>query len=123
MPNRRRAREQEMELQELSSTIQDAVDRTQRTPARQTDSISLADLTQALQGLKSQSTPSIKPPQYSGSGDLELFLSQFADIAKVNKWSPEEHLLHFRLSLTKLLTVAGATPYQKFKTCCAYGLD
>ena len=99
MPNRRRARQQELELQELSSTIQEGANPTPHPPATMPDNISLADLTQALQGLKSQSQPNIKPPQYTGSGDLELFLAQFTDVAKVNKWSPEEHLLHLRLSL------------------------
>ena len=101
MPNRRRARQQEMELEELSSTIQEAADRISQTPAAaiMTDTISLADLTKALQGLQSQPQPNIKPLQYTGAGDLELFLAQFTDVAKVNKWSTEEHLLHLRLSL------------------------
>ena len=64
------------------------------------ENFSLADLTQALQGLRSTPHSSVKPPQYNGLGDLELFLLQFNDVAKVNKWSNQEHLLHLRLSLT-----------------------
>ena len=54
--------------------------------------------------MKGASQPIIKPPQFTGSGDLELFLTQFTDVAKINKWSPEEHLLHLRLSLTDKAT-------------------
>ena len=64
------------------------------------EAISLTELTQSLQGLKSQPHSIIKPPIYNGAGDLELCLGQFTD-AKINHWSQEEHLPHLRLSLTE----------------------
>ena len=41
----------------------------------------------------------IKPPQYSGEADVELFISQFSDIADINEWSEKETTLHLRTCL------------------------
>jgi len=116
MPSRRRTRQQELELEEFSSTIQARSAETPRAPTTTTDQVSLADLTSALQGLKTQAQSHIKPPQYNGSGDLELFLTQFGDVAKVNRWSNDEHLLHLRLSLQeKAMDCSRGTTLQEIQ--------
>lgn len=55
-----------------------------------------------------------KPPQFDGSGEVELFISQFVDVADANQWLPAHTLLHLRESLKgetrdcgKAGTVAG----------------
>ena len=70
-------------------------------PTMALEAISFTELTEALQGLKSLPYSSIKLPTYNGPGDLELFLEKFTDVAKINGWSHEEHLLHLWLSLTE----------------------
>ena len=37
-----------------------------------------------------------KPPTYNGETDVEIFLTQFKDIALINRWEPLETLLHLR---------------------------
>lgn len=40
-------------------------------------------------------------PKYDGTGDVELFITQFDDVAEANRWSERDCLLHLRLSLEK----------------------
>lgn len=104
MPRRKtRSQQQVQELEEISNSIH-AIDYS--SPQMGTNdninnnNVNLLDLTKALQGLQGGSSTKIKPPLFDGTGDVELFLLQFADVAKLNKWKSDEHLLHFRLSLT-----------------------
>ena len=43
--------------------------------------------------------PTFKPPKYDGSTDIELFIIQFSDVARANRWSDEQSLLHLRTCL------------------------
>ena len=48
-----------------------------------------------------------KPPTYSGETDVELFLTQFKDVAIINQWEPLETLLHLRGCLRGKATECG----------------
>jgi hypothetical protein len=45
------------------------------------------------------SKPQFKAPRYSGESDIELFLTQFSDVANANNWQGQERTLHLRASL------------------------
>ena len=96
MPRRRRTGAQLRELEELSSTPYEALPNATTTESQ----IEVSSLVQALANLTGPSRRHLKPPQYSGVGDVDLFLTQFEDVAMINGWSEEESLLHLRLSLT-----------------------
>ena len=42
----------------------------------------------------------IRPPSFSGEGDLTLFLKQFEDVADANGWTPKQRTLHILSQLT-----------------------
>ena len=48
-----------------------------------------------------------KPPTYDGEQDIELFITQFRDVARANRWSNEEALLHLRGCLKGPATDCG----------------
>ena len=48
-----------------------------------------------------------KPPTYNGETDVELFLTQFKDVAIMNRWEPLETLLHLRGCLQGKATECG----------------
>jgi len=111
MPGRKQRRSHLQLIEDLNNLADSIEDRTlaptTSTPAPQPPPAVAMDpiqeLTKAIQALQTpptQSRNSIKPPTYNGSKDVELFLSQFRDVARINNWTAEEHLLHYRLSLT-----------------------
>ena len=57
----------------------------------------LAALAQALQ---ITGRANFKPPTFSGTEDVELFLKHFHDVAEANRWTPLERMLHIRSQLT-----------------------
>ena len=101
MPSRRgRRAQQDQDLEELHRTILTASSTPRPTPAEETTQVGMTELLEALKGIAGQSKPSFKPPQYSGEGDIDLFISQYEDVAKANRWSIQESTLHLRSSLT-----------------------
>ena len=40
-----------------------------------------------------------KPPNFTGEGDVELFITQFTEVATANQWNPMATLLHLREAL------------------------
>ena len=40
-----------------------------------------------------------KPPSFTGEGDVELFITQFSEVATANQWNPMATLLHLREAL------------------------
>ena len=99
MPSRSKRRQlQDQELEELSnSTLREASrSNTPDNPPR-----NLLDMTELVQVLRNDrpARREVKPPQFDGQGDVELFLSQFRDVAVSNQWTNEEYALHLRLSL------------------------
>lgn len=98
MPSRRaqRSRNQELEL----SAIEDRHQPTS-TPRGQTR-VSTDDLTRLVErAIVTNNTPktAIKLPRYAGKTDVEIFLSQFKNISRVNRWTEEETLLRLQTTL------------------------
>ena len=60
----------------------------------------LLAITQALKLSSTNSRTEIRPPSFSGEGDLTLFLKQFEDVADANGWTPKQRTLHIRSQLT-----------------------
>lgn len=88
MPRRKQTTEEE--IQELNASVSHSNQQT----------IDMEELTEALQNLQPRPHhPALKPPQFNGSGDVNLFLDRLTDVARLNAWGTEEHLLHLRLSL------------------------
>ena len=54
----------------------------------------LLAITQALKLSSAGNRPEIRPPSFSGEGDLTLFIEQFEDVAEVNRWTPKQRTLH-----------------------------
>ena len=52
-----------------------------------------------------------KPPQYSGEGDIELFIQHFTEVAAANGWNEMATLLHLREALQD-----GAREYSRAAT-------
>ena len=102
MPTRRNRRaQQDQDLEELHRTILTASSTPRPTQVEESTSVGMAELIEALKGIAGQgSRGTFKPPQYSGEGDIELFISQNEDVAKANGWSSQESTLHLRSSLT-----------------------
>ena len=64
----------------------------------------LTRLTTALETMAGQSQPAhppkaFKPPQFTGTGDVEYFIGQFVEVAVANEWSDGAALLHLRETL------------------------
>ena len=101
MPSARskRRQQQEQELEEMSnSTLREA----SRSHSPEDPPQNLLDMAELVRVLRNDrpARREVKPPQFDGQGDVELFLSQFRDVAISNQWTPEEYALHLRLSLT-----------------------
>lgn len=66
---------------------------------RQTDA-DLVDMDQLARVLARMNTrDSFKPPTFRGEGDVELFISQFNDVAEANEWTARQTVLHLRTQL------------------------
>jgi len=93
-------------LEDLSPTVHN----NQSTPIDESKPIMTAslinELATALKGLQ-MTTPTqchVKPPRYDGTQDVELFISRFQDVARLNRWTTEAHLLQLQLSLADKAT-------------------
>jgi len=110
--SRRRATHTPEELEQLNEEIQA---RTQQgaSPILHTPSMQRKDNTSAIESalLKiaqmSIQKPSFKPPKYDGATDVELFITQFKDVAEANSWTEKETTLHLRASLEGPAAEAG----------------
>lgn len=51
-----------------------------------------------LERLTPPSRFSLKAPTFNGSGDVELFIEQFEDVAEANSWLVREAFLHRELT-------------------------
>ena len=104
MPGRRNRRaQQDQDLEELHRTILTASSTPRPTQVGEDTQVGMAELLEALRGIAGmtgQNKGSFKPPQYSGEGDIDLFISQYQDVAQANGWSSRESTLHLRSSLT-----------------------
>ena len=60
----------------------------------------LLAITQALKLSSTGNRSEIRPPSFSGEGDLKLFIKQFEDVAEANGWTPKQRTLHIRSQLT-----------------------
>ena len=60
----------------------------------------LLAITQPLKLSSTGNRPEIRPPRFSGEGDLKLFIKQFEDVAEANGWTPKQRTLHIRSQLT-----------------------
>ena len=69
-------------------------------------------LAEILEGAIQMQAPRdrFKAPRYDGKGDVELFLTQFHDVANANQWNAETAVLNLRLSLEKEATECGRGP-------------
>lgn len=100
MTGRRRNRRSAAQEDELSIIEQAA----QGSPPAQRESREdrlIEHLIDRLDRLQPVAAPrhEFKPPNYEGETDVELFLTQFQDIVRANRWTPEEALLHLRSCL------------------------
>ena len=112
MSRKRRATRQTQELEELASIIDQRGTPTS-TPiqSREVESgsglLSIETLTQALQMAGLGQKRDFKPPSYSGEGDVELFVSQFEDVADANRWEAMQRTLHLRTQLQGVAQECG----------------
>ena len=102
MPSRRAARaHRDEELEDLHQTILTASTRQQQTSTPRPTLVDMGDLVEALQSVTSQGRKdSFKPPHFHGEGDVEIFISQFLDVARANEWPSHECTLHLRSVLS-----------------------
>ena len=70
------------------------------TDTADTQQLQMEQLAAITQALQLAGRPSFKPPSFSGDGNVDLFVSQFEDVAEANHWSPLERTLHLRSQLT-----------------------
>ena len=68
--------------------------------------LDMATLLSALQ-INGSCRKEIKHPQFTGEGDVEIFLAQFHEVAEANEWTERERLSHLRLGLTDKATECG----------------
>ena len=126
MPTRRARRAcQDQDLEELHQTILSASNARSATStpvprAAEPAQIGVGELVEALQGIAGQNKKSFKPPQYEGQGDVDLFISQYKDVAKAKGWTDQESVLHLRSSLgSKALECGrGETSEEIFNELC-----
>ena len=132
MPTRRARRaRQDQDLEELHQTILSAseVHSATSTPeARVAEStqIGMGDLVEALKGIAGQNRRCFKAPQFEGQGDVDLFISQFKDVAEANGWTDQESVLHLRSSLggRALECGRGKTSEEIFtELCLQFGMS
>ena len=69
--------------------------------------LSIETLTQALQMAGLGQKREFKPPSYCGEGDVELFISQFEDVADANRWETMQRTLHLRAQLQGVAQECG----------------
>ena len=107
MPARRARRaQQDRDLEELHNTILTASHAESRTstPAsaavENNQVVGVSALVEALKAITGPGRSSFKPPQYGGEGDVDLFITQFSNVARANEWSAQESTLHLRSALT-----------------------
>lgn len=101
MPRTKKSRSslQQQELEDLSTSIQEASEQQEATTP------SMEHLLEALAIVSNanQRNPTPKPfkaPTFSGNEDVDLFISQFEEVHKANKWTEEQAKLHLKLSLS-----------------------
>ena len=104
MSRRGRATRQTEELEELASMIEQRANTTStpltdRVAETRPELLSIETLTQALQLAGLGQKREFKPPSYGGEGDVELFISQFEDVADANRWEVVQRTLHLRAQL------------------------
>jgi hypothetical protein len=93
---RNRTITQEQELEDLA--IQTSTPSRSQRVGNTSPVDPVEELIDRLSGLGS-SKPKFKPPKFSGDTDVELFISQFIDIAEANRWRDREATLHLRSCL------------------------
>ena len=101
MPSRRHTRiQRDQDLEELHETILTAGNSREASTPRPSQ-IDMGELVEALRGIAGQGKGnSFKPPQFQGEGDVELFISQFTDVARANQWEEPDSTLHLRSALS-----------------------
>ena len=101
MPSRRNARSQrDQDLEDLHETILTASNGHEASTPRPSQ-IDMGELVEALRGVVGQGRGSqFKPPQFQGEGDVELFITQFTDVARANQWEEPDNTLHLRSVLS-----------------------
>ena len=48
-----------------------------------------------------------KAPKFSGTGDVDYFISQFEEVSYANRWTADAELIHLRNSLKDLARDCG----------------
>ena len=76
--------------------------RREETPGQ----FNLNDMAQVLAGIRPRDT--FRAPTYNGEGDIELFITQFDDVAVANHWGGQATLLHLRAHLEGSARACGA---------------
>ena len=100
MPSRRATRaHRDEELEDLHQTILAAGAAQQQASTPRSTLVDMSDLVEALRSTQGRKD-SFKPPHYNGEGDVELFISQFLDVARANEWPNYESTLHLRSVLS-----------------------
>lgn len=95
MPNRRATRRAVRE-QELHESIN--LGSEPATPNEQ--ALPTTTMDELIRNLRGPSNRKIKAPTYDGNTDVEMFITDFTDVADMNQWDQRETQLHLRLSLT-----------------------
>lgn len=105
MPGRKSRRaNQDQDLEELHSSI--LASGSPRNNVAAPPSFDMNALVEALETRTTRTRP-FKTPQYSGETDIDIFITQFQDVAQANRWTDDESRLHLRLSLTSKATDCG----------------
>ena len=89
----RRNRRTAEQLEELQRS---GVDTPVSEMASQGETLLMDRLVNRLESLQTGKKTEFKPPVYEGQTDIELFITQFQDVAEANDWSATEALLHLR---------------------------
>ena len=95
MPKRRATRSVPEDLASVLSRESD----TENVTTRPTEPQTMEVLVQALRALGLSGRDNYKAPCFSGEGDIELFLSQFEDVARANGWAREQETFHLKPQL------------------------
>lgn len=83
MPGRRRTATQDnQESEDLVGRLADVLERATNQPNH-----------------RARQEGNFKAPKFEGTGDVELFIRQFSEVARANEWSPLGTLLHLREAL------------------------
>ena len=93
MPSRsRRSQRRATLLDDLDDSTQGRADPTEGRATLDMDS-----LAHVLSTMRRKDA--FKAPKYDGTGDVELFLQQFTDVAEANEWTARDATLHLRAHL------------------------